>query len=70
MQNIKEIGKRAKNSEEDAELGVRRQASRTTNGREEEVKRIDEKREKTGDEENLVPIGNKLAVWIQDLVPP
>lgn len=38
--------------------------------RDEEVKRIDEKRDETGKEEDIVPAVYDIAIWIKNLTPP
>lgn len=70
VEEVEEVGEGAEHVEETAEAAIGLEASRAADGGEEEVERVDEEREKAGDEEDLVPVSNNVAVWVEDLVMP
>lgn len=70
MEHIEEVREGAEDGDNDAETRVGLETTRAPNGGKEEVERIYEESEQAGDKEDSVPIGNDVAVGIQDLVPP
>lgn len=70
MQQVKEIGNSTEEGNNNAEAGVTGEAGRTANGGEEEVERVEEKGNERGDEEDVVPISDDVAVGLENLVAP
>lgn len=51
-------------------MGVGLEASGASDVREEEVERVNEERHDANDQEHVVPVGNDVAVGVEDLVAP
>lgn len=52
------------------EADVDGETRRTTDVRDVEIERIEEESEDGGNEKDVVPIGNDVAVRVEDLMPP
>ncbi|KAL6960625.1 hypothetical protein U1Q18_038389 [Sarracenia purpurea var. burkii] len=70
VQQVEEIGERTEEGDGDAQTGVVAHASGAADVREVEVEGVDEESDEAGDEEDVVPQGDDLAVGIEDLVAP
>lgn len=70
MHQVEKIGDGTEESDEDSQACFGGQASRAADGWEVKVERIDEEGEKTGEEEDVVPVGDDIAARVEDLVAP
>lgn len=70
MQQVKDIGNSAEEGNDNAQIGVIDDAGRTADGGEEEVERVEEEGDERGDEEDVVPVSDDVAVGLEDLVVP
>lgn len=70
MQQVKKIGDGAEESDDDRQPGVGGEAGGAADGGKVEVERVDEERDEGGDEEDVVPVGDDVAVRFEDLVAP
>lgn len=73
MEEVEEISDGSEEGDEDSEVGVGLGAGVvfvSTDGWDEEVERVDEESEHTGDDEDPVPFQDYLAAWVENgLVP-
>ena len=70
MEEVEEICDGAKERDGDAQAVVGGEAGGAADGGEVEVERVDEESNEGGDEEDLVPVADDVAVWVEDLVLP
>lgn len=70
VEQVEEIGEGTEEGDGDAESGVGAHAGWGADVGEVEVERIDEKSDERGDEEDVVPEGDDVAVGVEDLVMP
>lgn len=64
VQEVEEIGDCTEEGDDSGEADVDGETRRTTDVRDVEIERIEEESEDGGDEEDVVPIGDDVAVWI------
>lgn len=70
MQPVEKVGEAAKERHGDPQAGVGGQASWASYGGKVQVKRVDEEGEEAGNEEDVVPVRDDVAVRVEDLVAP
>lgn len=70
MEKEEAIADGANEGDGDAKTGEGGQASGTTDRGKEEIERVYEERDDTGDKKYVVPMGYNVAVRCQDLVAP
>ena len=70
VEEVEEICDGAKERDGDAQAVVGGEAGGAADGGEVEVERVDEESNEGGDEEDLVPVADEVAVWVEDLVLP
>lgn len=70
MEEVEDIGDGAEEGDRGCEADVDGEARGAADVRSVEIERIEEEGEDGGDEEDVVPVGDDVAVRVQDLVPP
>lgn len=70
VEEVKDVGERTIDGNGTGGFVIRGHTSPFADERDVEVKRIDEKRDETGKEEDIVPAIYNIAVWIENLAPP
>lgn len=70
VEEVEEVGDGAEHRDQDLEVGVGGEAGGAAHHGEEEVEWVDEEGDEAGQEEDVVPEGDNVAVGLEDLVVP
>lgn len=70
MEEVKDVSERTEDGNATGGFVISGHASVFADEREVKVKRIDEKRDETGEEEDIVPAIDNVAVWVENLEGP
>lgn len=70
VKHIEEIRESTKDGDDVIQFLIGLKATRASDERKVQVKRIDEKSDETGDEEDAIPASDEVAVGIEDLIMP